>query len=699
MEQFKKEDKINLPLFKPNSSIQRRNFDSVKILILIPDKEERGTISKFCQSMGEVFEAGSLEEALPLAKKEDINLVIADFTLGDYSKLKGYFRKETSFLITGVIEQELKDVLFGWPSRRFADIHPFPLIEKHALSFQKAAQRAIEHSLLLREIESLHRIIERQEVELKEAYFQIKEIKDAISESVVKEIEKRISIESKYIWFKKEKQKIEQTLKKLYKANDVTSLLDVVYDIKGIIRSQGISLYILETSESMGKYLKPLVWNNNVLSYPDISKHIVLLDSQDYAAFTVRNGAEVNSTESFFDKRLSVRYINQLGYTLKNLLSVPIRHDEEIIGVLEAYNKIPLNRNKDEGFTLEDQQILRRLCEHIAIAISKLNLIQYDPLTGLLRPDPFFEKIIQKIKSESKRRQENSTYALVMGDVDWFKNYNDRNGHEAGNRVLRELARVLKSSIRDEDLLCRYGGEEFLFFLTGIKTPEEAMAFTERIRKNVEEFYFDLQEFQPKNNLTMSFGVTCFSRSNLPDSKDFTKNDLKKLANEADLAMAEAKGKKSTLQGEQVPLKNTKKNKICLYVRNNKSSPEISNISHKEKKVEQERRNHRRYYTSTLLIYRKDGIQKISKTINLSTGGAKISSEIPLSTHDTLDVILILGKKACQCKANVIYTEKGEGILFTNYLSGIEFNELSFKDKQLLQEYFNSLNLSPSRYS
>lgn len=699
MEQFKKEDKKSLSHFKVNNFVHSRNSHSVKILILLPAKEERRIVSNYCQKMGEIFEASSLEEAIPRIKKEDINLVIVDSSLGKYSTLKGYFKKETSFLITGVNEYELKNILFEWPPERFVDIHLLPLIEKHTVSFQKKAQKAIEHSLLLLEIEFLRRIIERQEIELKEAYFQIKEIKDSISESVVKEIEKRISIESKYIWFKKEKQKIEQTLKKLYKANDVTSLLDVVYDIKDIIRSQGISLYILETSENIGKYLKPLVWNNNILSYPDISKHIVLLDSQDYAAFTARNGAEVNSSESLFDKRLSVRYIKQLGYTLKNLLSIPIRHDEEVIGVLEAYNKIPLSRNENEGFSLEDQQILSRLCEHIAIAISKLNLIQYDPLTGLLRPDPFFEKIIQKIKSESKRRQENSAYALVMGDVDWFKNYNDRNGHEAGNRLLRELARVLKSSIRDEDLLCRYGGEEFLFFLTGIKTPEEAMVFTERIRKNVEEFYFDFQEFQPKNNLTMSFGVTYFSRSSLPDSQEITKNDLKKLANEADLAMAEAKGKKSSIHGEEVTLNNASKNKICLYKKNQKSPQEIFNHAHEEKKVGKERRKHKRYYASTILIFRKDGIQKISKTINISSGGAKISCNIPLSSRDYLDVILILGNKACQCKAKVIYTEKGEGLMFTNYISGIEFDELTFKDRLFLQEYFNSLSVSSSRYS
>ena len=148
----------------------------------------------------------------------------------------------------------------------------------------------------------------------------------------------------------------------------------------------------------------------------------------------------------------------------------------------------------------------------MAIAMAKLNLIQYDPLTGLLRPEPFFEKVLQKVNALSKRRREEGSMALVMGDVDWFKAYNDRNGHEAGNKLLRELAHVLKLSIREEDLICRYGGEEFLFFLMGVKSVEEAALLTERIRKNVEDHYFELQEFQPRGNLTMSFGVTVYPR-------------------------------------------------------------------------------------------------------------------------------------------------------------------------------------------
>lgn len=672
----------------------------INILLLLTNQEDLDLLLPLIQPLGQIYSALSLDKAIQLIQQQNFQVMVVDYTLGRYALLKGIIPLETSVVITGNSDQSVKLCLQDWPPRRYVDAQPFPYSERSTVAFRKALQRAINHALLLEETNHLRRIVERQEVEIQETYHQIREIKDTINEYIVKEIEKRVALESQFIWFRKEKQKIEEILKKLHKAHDVTDLLDIVYDIKEIIGSQGISLYLVEENDSYGKFLKPLVWNNKILSYPDISSHIVLLEAMDYAAFTAKTGTEVNSHSSEFDKRLSSRYLNQLGYELKNLLSVPIRHDEEVIGVLEVYNKLAPPGGKNKYFSREDEEILVRLSEHIGIAITKLNLIQYDALTGLLRPEPFFDKIIQKIKTESKRRQENSAYALVMGDVDWFKHYNDRNGHEAGNRLLRELSRVLKTSTRDEDLLCRYGGEEFLFFLTGIKTPEEAFSFTERIRKNVEEYYFENQEFQPNHNLTMSFGITFFTKDRFPNPQLITKQDLIKLANEADLALAQAKGKRTALSppapGEK---QGPPKNKICLYQPPHSSATEPLLFQPIDSTVERERRRFPRYYTSTLMIYKMDGFQKISKTVNLSLGGAKILTDIPLPEKKEISLILVLGNKAFQCGGKVIYCQPGNQNFTHQYLTGIEFLDLSLKDRHSLEEYFHSLNLTPSRFS
>jgi len=283
---------------------------------------------------------------------------------------------------------------------------------------------------------------------------------------------------------------------------------------------------------------------------------------------------------------------------------------------------------------------------------------------------------------------------MVMGDVDWFKNYNDRNGHEAGNRLLQDLAKILNSSTREEDLICRYGGEEFLFFLSGVKKIEEACQIIERIRKKVEEHYFDYQEYQPKNNLTMSFGITYFTSNRINSLESITKNDLKKLANEADLAMAEAKGKNSAaLSPHEKKESSPIKNKVCVYYKKQPNEQKKEGIiRHYKEKFMKERREFVRFYTSTILIYKRNSSHAVTKTINLSLGGAKISSESKLPLAQTLDLILILGSKACQLKGDVIYSEKEKGEILS-YYSGLKFRDLSFENRKVLEDYFTFLRI------
>jgi diguanylate cyclase (GGDEF)-like protein len=655
-------------------------------LILNKNPEQIELFSKLCQPLGSVFSSTTLENTIALLESTNFNVVLVDSAMADYSSLKGLFKKTTSIIVTGKEEKKLKEIIRSWPADRYLDYLVFPSQDQDNDGFLRTLKTATEHSQLKREVENLINSKEFTELKFQEVSTKIREIKSFLSDSLLKELEKRIALETKHFWFQREKQKIEKILRKLYTANDVSSLLDIAHDIKELVRASGITIYILEENKTVGKYLKPLVWDDAFLSHPEFSKYIALIDSQDFAAFAARYGQEINLSDLDFDRRMSKRYREHLKAPLKNILCVLIMHDKEVIGVLEVYNKIVEGEVGKEGFSKEDQQILRGLSEHISIAMTKLNLIQYDALTGVLRPDPFFDKVIQKIESQSKRRQEGGSYAIVMGDVDWFKNYNDRNGHEAGNRLLRELARVLKNTIREEDLLCRYGGEEFLFFLVGVKNIEEACALTERIRKNVEEHYFEYQEFQPKNNLTMSFGVTLFPRERVDSLSSITKNELRKIANEADMALADAKGKKyAGLKYQEKDDKALTKNKVCAYIRG-----QTGFIRSYREKFFEEKRKFERYYASTIIIYKENDTHKVTKTINLSLGGAKIPSETEFPPAQTLDLILILGNKASQFKGDVIYSEKGSGDV-SHYYTGLRFRDLSLTDRKNLEDYFYSL--------
>jgi diguanylate cyclase (GGDEF)-like protein len=99
--------------------------------------------------------------------------------------------------------------------------------------------------------------------------------------------------------------------------------------------------------------------------------------------------------------------------------------------------------------------------------------------------------------------------SAIMLDVDHFKHYNDTNGHPEGDRVLARMADILRDSVREQDVCCRYGGEEFLIVLPNTGR-ERALTIAERIRQAIERAPFPFEETQPMGRITASLGVASF---------------------------------------------------------------------------------------------------------------------------------------------------------------------------------------------
>ena len=653
----------------------------IKTLILSPNPEDRIFFPDFCRDLGPVRQAGTVEDAARELRDDPPHVLIVNQILGEYRLFEKHLSPRTSILLTGPDEKDARETIVSWPAEYFLDYVRRPVSEADREHFRHALHRAADHARL-----------KREETRIKDIYSEIREIKGFINNNIIREMEKRVALQVRYLWFQRRKRKIEDILRKIYIANDVNSLLDTVPDIKELVQASGITFYVLDENETLGKYLKPLVWDDAFLSHTEFSRYIALLDSEDFASQVVRRGEEVTIAGLPSDRKLPKRYAEHLKIPLQSLLAVPIRHENKIIGVLEVTNKLHKGEPSRLGFNSEDRQVLRGLSEHISLAMTKLNLIQYDALTGILRPDPFFDKVIQKARLRSKRRQEVGSHAMVMGDVDWFKPYNDRNGHEAGNRLLRRLAGVLKSSIREDDLLCRYGGEEFLFFLAGVNSLEEACILTDRIRRNVEETYFENEESQPRNNLTMSFGVTL-----LPKKEDFyasiNRYELKKIANEADMALAEAKGKRFTGQKTQGEAeREVTKNKVCAYQRENadQGRPRAAIKSFRQEFFEEKRKSPR-HYISTLLLYQENGNLKVTRTINLSLGGLRMMSDARLPLAKSLDLFLVLEDKATSLKGDVVYCQKTDEDP-PQFHTGIRFHEMPMADQIALEKYLVTIS-------
>ena len=147
-----------------------------------------------------------------------------------------------------------------------------------------------------------------------------------------------------------------------------------------------------------------------------------------------------------------------------------------------------------------------------------------DGLTGLFNHRYFQDRLRRDVRSAR-------LLSLLMVDLDYFKYYNDLNGHIAGDVALREVAVLIRRSVKRTDLAARYGGEEFSVVVYGAE-KSEAVAAAERLRRAVEEYRFANEEVLPGGRLTVSVGV-----ASLPaDAKD-----RRRLIELADAALYAAK--------------------------------------------------------------------------------------------------------------------------------------------------------------
>lgn len=156
----------------------------------------------------------------------------------------------------------------------------------------------------------------------------------------------------------------------------------------------------------------------------------------------------------------------------------------------------------------------------------------FDALTEVPNRRSFTESIIKEYKSSQRSLQ---PLSIIMCDVDNFKAYNDSYGHSGGDKCLKTIAQLIKSSLeRPGDFVARYGGEEFVVLLPNTPT-EGVIHVAERIRSNVEQATILHKKSLPKKIVTLSLGVAT--------SEKATYSSYEELVKHADMGLYEAKEK------------------------------------------------------------------------------------------------------------------------------------------------------------
>jgi diguanylate cyclase (GGDEF)-like protein len=179
------------------------------------------------------------------------------------------------------------------------------------------------------------------------------------------------------------------------------------------------------------------------------------------------------------------------------------------------------SKNEQTLKNLENLVELRTM--HLEQSNQKLlDLASHDPLTGL-RNRLNLEKDIENALEHYALHH--APFAVLMFDIDWFKKVNDTHGHDIGDLVLIEIAKILKNSVREGDHVYRAGGEEFVILLNRL-SYEDTMRIAEKIRSEVAKHPFNCNGIKLKQ--TISGGVY---HSSLTDTKNV--KTLLKLVDEA----------------------------------------------------------------------------------------------------------------------------------------------------------------------
>ena len=146
-------------------------------------------------------------------------------------------------------------------------------------------------------------------------------------------------------------------------------------------------------------------------------------------------------------------------------------------------------------------------------AYKKLDqLARKDPLTGLSNRRDFLEKVNdEKIRFERDKKE----FAFVLSDIDNFKSFNDKYGHDCGDFVLKKVSEVFSNTVRKQDSVGRWGGEEFILLLP-VSLSEGAVRIAEKIRKAISEQTYRFENLEL--SITMTFGVSIYDGSSDIDS-------------------------------------------------------------------------------------------------------------------------------------------------------------------------------------
>ncbi len=268
----------------------------------------------------------------------------------------------------------------------------------------------------------------------------------------------------------------------------------------------------------MGFFIKNSTFNSSL----DIHDNIMIVSSNEEIKYINRAGLKFFGFDSFLDFKTSHKHSIDALFIENDGCINRYSLGKKWLSVIVENPKIKRNRIKVKIYShiddmlqyfyikvtkLKKNEYLLSFCNVNDIEIEKGNLLKradYDPLTKIYNRVKFNDVFPTAIDRASGFDE---TFSLILFDIDHFKRINDTLGHNVGDKVLFELARMVNMNVRKTDILARWGGEEFIV-LAKYATCTQAKKIAEELRLCIAGY-----NFGDALTITCSFGVTEFKPS------------------------------------------------------------------------------------------------------------------------------------------------------------------------------------------
>ncbi|MDD4938600.1 MAG: sensor domain-containing diguanylate cyclase [Candidatus Omnitrophica bacterium] len=213
---------------------------------------------------------------------------------------------------------------------------------------------------------------------------------------------------------------------------------------------------------------------------------------------------------------------------VSSMISAPLLTDHRLLGVLRLDNSYP------GVYSQDDLRFLTAICDLGAVALENSQLFQrtkdlaiHDELTRLYTRGYFRDRLTEECR---RGLRQDNVFSLLMLDIDFFKDYNDKFGHTSGDIVLKSLSGAITGSLKDySPIVSRFGGEEFCVILPS-RDKKGAYRIAENLRKKIENSKIILRK--QETHVTVSTGLASFPEDS---------TDADELIRKADKAMYQAK--------------------------------------------------------------------------------------------------------------------------------------------------------------